>query len=302
MPFQKGNIPWCSGKKCPKLAHPKSKSILSDGTFYPLIFDLCWCHKCNETVWGGKRYISGHQTIGMSSWNKGLTKEIDERIRKFGNKISKINIGRKSWNVGLTNENDERVRKNSENRTGLKRSKEQCKNISDAHKGKPSGRKGKKAKPETIIKLKESHKGQKSWCKGLTKETDPRLKIAGKNISKSRMNGLMPDPWNKGKTFMQKENHPNWKGGISKEIHPKEFNKTLRKSIRLRDSHICQLCNKTQDQNILELNRLLAVHHIDYDKKNNNFKNLITLCSRCHSKTNYYRRYYKQYFIFMNEN
>lgn len=43
-------------------------------------------------------------------------------------------------------------------------------------------------------------------------------------------------------------------------------------------------------------NENLVVHHIDYDKKNNNHNNLITLCSICHGKTNGNRKYWIKYF------
>jgi hypothetical protein len=39
----------------------------------------------------------------------------------------------------------------------------------------------------------------------------------------------------------------------------------------------------------------LPVHHIDYDKKNNDERNLITLCISCHSKTNANREYWIEY-------
>ena len=47
-------------------------------------------------------------------WNKGLTKETDERMKKIGNKLK----GRQSWNTGLTKETDERVKKSSDNHKG----------------------------------------------------------------------------------------------------------------------------------------------------------------------------------------
>ena len=41
----------------------------------------------------------------------------------------------------------------------------------------------------------------------------------------------------------------------------------------------------------------LCIHHIDYDKKNNNPENLITLCNSCHTKTNIKNRdYWKNYY------
>jgi len=52
--------------------------------------------------------------------------------------------------------------------------------------------------------------------------------------------------------------------------------------IRERDGHTCQICFKTR----IEEGKELAVHHTDYDKSNADDSNLVTLCNRCHSKTN----------------
>ena len=81
-------------------------------------------------------------------------------------------------------------------------------------------------------------------------------------------------------------NHPNWKGGLSFLPYPPSWTLTLKRSIRERDNHICQLCGKTKKEEGRELN----VHHIDYDKENLNPKNLITLCLRCNVKVNYGRK------------
>lgn len=70
-----------------------------------------------------------------------------------------------------------------------------------------------------------------------------------------------------------------WKGGISFIPYSVDWTNTLKKSIRERDKYICQLCS----------NEGCYVHHIDYNKKNCNPINLITLCHSCHSKTNHNR-------------
>ena len=48
----------------------------------------------------------------------------------------------------------------------------------------------------------------------------------------------------------------------------------------VRDKRKCILCEKTE----LENKEKLSVHHIDYDKTNNNPINLISLCRMCHIK------------------
>jgi len=77
------------------------------------------------------------------------------------------------------------------------------------------------------------------------------------------------------------ENHPNWKGGTSFEPYSKEWTKKLKTHIKQTYDNKCLICNKN--------NVRLAVHHIDYNKKNCTEQNLIPLCYSCHSKTNYNR-------------
>ena len=78
----------------------------------------------------------------------------------------------------------------------------------------------------------------------------------------------------------------------------KFFNDELKNQIRKRDNYICQKCGYSQKQ----LGHTLQVHHIDYNKKNINKKNLISLCNSCHCKTNYKREYWTEHFNnFKNE-
>ena len=93
-------------------------------------------------------------------------------------------------------------------------------------------------------------------------------------------------PWNKGRSFLALEENPNWRGGISFEPYSTEWTRELKERIRDRDGHICQMCGA----------RGKHVHHVDYDKKNCDSKNLVTLCNSCHSKTNFNREYWVEYF------
>lgn len=77
------------------------------------------------------------------------------------------------------------------------------------------------------------------------------------------------------------ENHPNWKGGISNEPYPFEFNIKLKEKIKKRDNYKCCICDKQTQK--------LAIHHIDYNKINIVESNLISVCYSCHSITNYNR-------------
>ena len=79
---------------------------------------------------------------------------------------------------------------------------------------------------------------------------------------------------NKGKYTGEK--HPNWQGGKSFEKYTVDWTLTLKRSIRERDKYTCQMCWKSQGD------RALSIHHIDYNKKNCNPDNLISLCCKCH--------------------
>ena len=77
-----------------------------------------------------------------------------------------------------------------------------------------------------------------------------------------------------------------WRDGISFEPYSVDWTETLKRSIRERDHYICQLCLRYGNN----------VHHIDYNKKNCNPDNLITLCISCNSKVNFEREYWSNYF------
>jgi hypothetical protein len=83
------------------------------------------------------------------------------------------------------------------------------------------------------------------------------------------------------------ENHPTWQGGKSFEPYSVDWTEDLKRAIRKRDEYVCQVCGKEPS---------IVIHHIDYDKKNNNPNNLITLCNSCHSKTNHNRKKWLNYF------
>lgn len=81
-------------------------------------------------------------------------------------------------------------------------------------------------------------------------------------------------------------NHHSWQGGKSFEPYTIDWTETLKKSIREKYHYMCQICG----------NYGIIVHHIDYNKKNCDMKNLIVLCNKCHAKTNYNRKEWLKFF------
>jgi 5-methylcytosine-specific restriction endonuclease McrA len=87
------------------------------------------------------------------------------------------------------------------------------------------------------------------------------------------------------------EHNPNWQEGIGKLPYSFKFNDKLKYEIKQRDNYTCQICYKKGKH----------VHHIDYNKQNCKRNNLITLCIKCHPKTNFNRDYWYAYFTYLME-
>lgn len=280
--------------------------------------------KCREINKG--RIVSEETKRKMSEAHKGnhysLGRKLsEEHKRKIGEffKGNKYNLGRI---LSL-----EHRRKISEAGKGRTQSLETRKKLSDARKGKPMsentrlGLEEYRKQPhviseETRKKLSECRKGRPHL---ISDEARQRLIIFNKNRigwKQSPEAKMKISKAGKGRTGYWKGKHPSletrkkiseqnkgsksylWKGGISFEPYGLEFNEQLKEQIRKRDNHKCQNCFKHQDEFIYKNGRKdkLDVHHIDYDKKNSNLINLISLCKGCHTKTNQKRAEWSAYF------
>jgi hypothetical protein len=81
---------------------------------------------------------------------------------------------------------------------------------------------------------------------------------------------------------------PNWQGGISALPYaPIWVDKRFKAGIRERDNHTCQ--NPDCRGNV----ERLCIHHINYDKKDCEPSNLITLCTSCNSRANANREFWQ---------
>lgn len=139
--------------------------------------------------------------------------------------------------------------------------------------------KGKKKSEEHIRKNIESHQGTN---KG---QDNPFYGKKHSEETRQLMRENHPD--------FSLENHWNWRDGKSFEEYGLEFTKELKVYIKNRDTYTCQ--NPNCEHKSIQL----SVHHIDYDKRDSNPKNLITLCTSCHVQTNnknkrtYWTNYYQ---------
>jgi len=86
------------------------------------------------------------------------------------------------------------------------------------------------------------------------------------------------------------ENNTFWRGGIATTPYGPGFSRPLKRMIKERDCYYCRICGEKET----ECNKL-HVHHIDYDKSNNDRSNLISLCNSCHSQSNFNRKFWKEH-------
>ena len=212
------------------------------------------------------------------------------RTKEHRRKLSEVFRGRKfpeeeypNYGMRRKRHSKETIEKQSESRFKLYENPKERDKLSEAAKGKKyskeeypnRGMRGKTHSEEGKRKMSEAHKGKK-----LSEKHKRKLSKTHKQIE------LTEEDIERMSEAFKGEKNPMWKGGISFEPYSIDWTETLRRSIRERDHYICQLCNKYGN----------TVHHIDYNKRNCNPENLITLCCNCNSKINANRGYWTKYF------
>jgi len=65
---------------------------------------------------------------------------------------------------------------------------------------------------------------------------------------------------------------------LAYKFYPEEFQQ-IRLTVLARDKFRCRICHYSKREG-----RKIVVHHIDWNKTNNDLSNLITLCASCHKK------------------
>lgn len=208
---------------------------------------------------------------GYARWNKCVTGH--NRKGKQNSEEQKIKFKETMKNIckrKLTPEEEQsRREKISKSMTGKTKTEEHIRKYAETLKNRYRNDKEFKEKMDASQKgntfLKDWLKnGGKVWSKGLTKEEHPSIMSTSKKLIE---------------LYKDRTKHPAWQGGKSFEPYPFEFDKKLKHEIKKRDNYTCRECGRKPK------NHDLHVHHIDYDKNNNNKLNLISLCDVCHGKT-----------------
>ena len=143
---------------------------------------------------------------------------------------------------------------------GKRHSEEAKRKNAKAHKGKNNVRFGKKHTAKTIQKMKASQ--DKRYT-----DIEIRIKysLAHQGISREE-----------------------WTHFIDPEPYCQIWTKEFKNFIKERDNYICQ------NPDCWGTGARLCAHHIDYDKKNCEPWNIITICSSCNIRANHNRKYWQE--------
>lgn len=222
----------------------------------------------------------------MVPWNKGL-----RGVQVSWCKGTKGVV--KAWNKGIPMSPEQRAAI-SERQLGRKLTEETKRKISLAHKGRMPANHA-----MMLRKAWEAQKGRKHTAehkanisaalKGIPKPFKP-----GRKSWNAGTKGLMPTPWNKGKTLGKAWNsgkpmpqnsgplHHSWKGGVSKNDKSRYWSleyRLWRRAVFARDNFTCQHCGTYRC--------FLNAHHIkafaQFPALRFDVTNGITLCRPCHT-------------------
>lgn len=176
---------------------------------------------------------------------------------------------------------------------GRKQTKTHKDKLSLSRKGKSKGIYDNPAKWEDIRErisrtLKEGYGSGRIKHPMLGKKHSKNILIFLSNI-KTDPNYNGPDKKTRFKKGKQHHSFNNW---ISREPYGEKWSIELRNDIRERDNFTCQFPNCGLREN----GNVFSVHHIDYNKRNCRPSNLILLCKSHHTKVNYNRKHWTEYF------
>lgn len=205
-----------------------------------------------------KRLKESH--LGQKSWNKGLTKDTDRRVRR----ISESEKGR--VNIGKHNSLETEIKKG------------QHLSPSTEFKKGSQGHKGFHHNEKTKEKLREYHanKRMKAKCDYCGRE----ILLISYRLKNHKHHFCS---WSCQRQFYSGKNNNKWKGGITPENllvrHSIEY-RLWREAVFARDNWTCQKCKIKGGQLIAHHKKSFA----EYPELRFAINNGITLCERCHNK------------------
>ena len=235
-------------------------------------------------------------------FNKGKHNSPKTEFKKGQKHPKEWYENKKGWSKGLTKETDERVKKQAEKMKERKFTKKHRENISLA----------KEIKLNMDLIKKEYIENEKS-CKEIGKMFGTNHSTIWNRLKKEGVKLRENHVFIKRTRIKQsvaKQGIPleKWEKFVSREPYGQNWTNKLREEIRKRDNYACQECGILQEElkqnEKSNYNKKLRVHHIDYNKQNNSIFNLISLCLKCHIKTNSNRKHWTNYFkmkIFIKE-
>lgn len=220
-------------------------------------------------------------------WNKGLTKDTDERVKKYSETLTserRSKIVEKSHKKMSEQDKQKRANNISKGRKGMKFSEEHKKNIGESKIGfVPWNKNTKGLMVKNVGSFKKGHK--------IAKE------ISNKIIKTRRENGWFKN-LDKTRILKSRENHWNWKGGVTPLVNKIRGSleiKLWRKAVFERDNFTCQDCNKCggnleahhkkEFSIIFKENNIKTFEQAKQCKELWNINNGQTLCVDCHNLT-----------------
>lgn len=198
--------------------------------------------------WLRERYVSDVLLVEEIASQAGCSvANIRRLLKKWKIKRGKIAINlqlKPSWNKGLTKETDERLKLVSEKTSGDR----------------------------------NGMFGRESWNKGLTKETDERLAFVSKAMTGREVSEETRQRQSKAKQGKYQETSNAWKGGYVYNNGYGALRLTHENKRVYRHRYEAQVALKR------ELTTSEHVHHIDRNKQNNSWSNLIVLNEVDHNR------------------
>lgn len=220
----------------------------------------------NKHLLAGRKQIPGHSAKRVASVRKTKEAWTEDRHRLFCKRASKAAKNRDPiWLVGHRGIFSKGTRPWNKGK--------KCPQLS----GSNHGNYGNKMPEEHKAKLLVANLGKKQSPELIKKRVDARAGYKHSVATKAKIRNA-----NRG------EGNGSWKGGMSHEPYTVIWaSKRFKNGIRERDNHTCQNPDCRKNSNILN------IHHIDYDKKNCEPENLITLCRSCNARANFNREFWE---------